>query len=307
MGKTQAIITSGTKITLQGSFSDSFFFYDSLLVTRRSFINDLRESLILFIENRVASQSDPASMLSILLLLGRSEDSKTDISRKAADCGCSHVLALSGMHLNVITGILKFSKILSSAAVLLFVFIAGPRASLLRAAFMYFLSFLPVEKRIIFSLLIQSLIFPYSIANTGCAYSYISIGALVVIAPIASYCFSLIVGKKAGSLFGKQIAVILVNTPLSLYLNGHWFPSVFIAGPVSGFLVGLSMILGLLILVFGRREILVKANGCVYGLIEKLFSKCGSFPQMHLGAYLVISGVCLIFCLACIFKKPIKS
>ncbi|MDR1862869.1 MAG: ComEC/Rec2 family competence protein [Treponema sp.] len=87
--------------------------------------------------------------LASALLLGIREDLDTDLSEGFRNSGCSHVLALSGMHLALLTGLIAFflRRLLgiraASAAggifVLGYVFLAGAQPSLVRSAIMYFL------------------------------------------------------------------------------------------------------------------------------------------------------------------------
>jgi competence protein ComEC len=85
--------------------------------------------------------------MALALLLGIRDDLDAGLARSYRDAGSSHVLALSGMHLAVLSSIIAFllrrplglkaSVAAGAAFILLYVFIVGPQASLLRAAVMY--------------------------------------------------------------------------------------------------------------------------------------------------------------------------
>jgi competence protein ComEC len=85
--------------------------------------------------------------MALALLLGIRDDLDTGLARSYRDAGSSHVLALSGMHLAVLSSVIAFllrrplglkaSVALGAAFILLYVFLVGPQPSLLRAAVMY--------------------------------------------------------------------------------------------------------------------------------------------------------------------------
>jgi competence protein ComEC len=91
----------------------------------------------------------PWAGLAEALLLGVQDNLDTELSKAYRDAGCSHVLALSGMHLAILTGLLSrfLRKLLGSKAaslggglcILGYVSLVGNFPSLERAAIMYLL------------------------------------------------------------------------------------------------------------------------------------------------------------------------
>jgi competence protein ComEC len=85
--------------------------------------------------------------LASALLLGVRDDLDTDLSEGFKNSGCSHVLALSGMHLALISSLIAFllrpllgiraASIAGAVFVLGYVYFAGPLPSLVRSAIMY--------------------------------------------------------------------------------------------------------------------------------------------------------------------------
>ena len=154
------IISYGVKVRLTGHFSENLFIFEKLQVLRRSGINDMREYLIETMERRLFGsraildkETEPldSDLLSAMLLLGRSEDYDFPLKDLAQKCGCSHVLALSGMHLGILAGMCRLlerfgrgriklaARFMSLLFVGAFVFAAGPRPSLIRAALAFLL------------------------------------------------------------------------------------------------------------------------------------------------------------------------
>jgi competence protein ComEC len=85
--------------------------------------------------------------LASALLLGVRDDLDTDLSEGFRNSGCSHVLALSGMHLALLSSLIAFflrpllgiraASIVVGIFVLDYVYLAGAQPSLVRSAIMY--------------------------------------------------------------------------------------------------------------------------------------------------------------------------
>ncbi|MDR0723040.1 MAG: ComEC/Rec2 family competence protein [Treponema sp.] len=96
----------------------------------------------------------PWAGLAEALLLGVKDKLDTELSQAYQYAGCSHVLALSGMHLAILTGVLawflkkilglKAAALLGGCGIILYVYMVGNLPSLHRAAIMYLLGTLAV-------------------------------------------------------------------------------------------------------------------------------------------------------------------
>ena len=85
--------------------------------------------------------------LSMALLLGIRDNLDTEIAKQYTNAGCSYILALSGMHLAIISSVialllkkplgLKGAAFAGSCFIVVYVFLVGAQASLVRAAIMY--------------------------------------------------------------------------------------------------------------------------------------------------------------------------
>ncbi|MDR2742256.1 MAG: ComEC/Rec2 family competence protein [Treponema sp.] len=92
--------------------------------------------------------------LAAALLLGVRDSLETELAASYRDAGCSHVLALSGMHLAVVSAVIAFllkkklglraAAILGAVFILLYAGLVGPLPSLERAVLMYLLGTLAV-------------------------------------------------------------------------------------------------------------------------------------------------------------------
>lgn len=301
----KAIITSGVTVTYCGKFSEEFFKGTSFQILSRSRINDLREFFISEVEKRVLSENNSSSYLSTMLLLGRIEDSAIKIKESAKACGCTHVLALSGMHLNTLALLFKPLKnkklkyVLTVFAALAFVFIAGPRPSLVRALLMLIFIFLPIEERLLVSYIVQLTILPFSMVNTGCIYSYLAIIALIFIAPILKELLPVLKPIVTSA------SVIFLIAPLELLTTKCWHPIAILIGPIAGFLVSISMVIGLFLLFFGQLKPITWTNNLVYTLLEKLFSKYEYLPEFGWKSYAVFAAIFTLLLMYIPLKKQL--
>ena len=315
VGNRREIISFGTVVHLQGRFSDGLFIYDKINVLGRGWINDIREYLITRLQYRLSFDSDDASVLSTMLLFGRSDYAKSAIRDLAQSCGCSHILALSGMHLGIIAtlctrvfGKKALGKAVSFLLVFLFVFIAGPRPSLLRAALAFYLSSFQMEGRIFAVFLLHMILFPFSMVELGCCYGYVAVFAIVCISPYIKASLYQFTGKLSG-LFSASVSVLVLSAPVQMFLTGCWYPAAIIASPIAGFLAAISMVLGMLLLAFGRLDILVRLNVHVYSALESIFTFFATLPSSGWWGYLtLLSLVALPFVVLwivhrCILKR----
>ena len=317
LGDKRAVVTSGIEVRLEGAFSDELFIYDKLLVTERSSINDIREYLIETIEERLYGDSfkeqgepDEPALLSSLLLLGRAEDYNFPLAEAARNCGCAHVLALSGMHLSVLASLCstlfgkrKWARVLTGIVIGIFVFIAGPRPSLVRSAIMFFLGKrFSSKQKIVMAFFIQSLLLPFSMLDLGCCYGYVSVFAIIYLWAVIKAPFEAVCGKKFLNSFFLSVSVLLLCAPVQLLNDGFWCPVALIVSSLASFLVTLSMGIGLLILSFGRLNCLIWLNSLVYNLLSKIFEFFGNVPKAGWFSYgimvlavVVLEVVCLLY------------
>ena len=327
VGSKKTVVTSGLKVRLEGDFKEELFIYDTFQVTERSRVNDLREYLIEKIEKRLYGTSNDASdstfeypdepaLLSSLLLLGRSEDYNFPLKDAALNCGCAHVLALSGMHLSVLASLCaalfgkrKGAKVLSGIVIAAFVFIAGPRPSLVRAAIMFFLGKrFTAKQKVVMAFFIQSLLLPFSMLDIGCCYGYVSVFAIIYLWGVIKAPFEIVWGKKLSSSVLLSVSVLLLCAPVQLIQDGQWCPVAIIVSPLASLLITISMGIGLLMLSFGRLECLVWMNRLVYDLLTKVFEFFGSFPKAGWCGYAIMVSIVIVlevFCL--LYRKRYKS
>ena len=125
--------------------------------------------------------------LASALLLGVRDDLDTEFSAAFFNSGTSYILALSGMHLAIISGILAFfirrplgvrrASLVGALFIVFYVFVAGPQPSLVRSAIMYIIgtfALWTLLKKKILAVLSMAFIIQLTVqSETGLSLSFI--------------------------------------------------------------------------------------------------------------------------------------
>jgi len=236
--------------------------------------------------------------LASALLLGVRDDLDVALSAGFRDSGCSHILALSGMHLAVISGALVFlirrplgirrASIVGAAFILLYVFVAGAQPSLVRAAIMYLIgtfAVLGLLRGKPLSLLCMAFIIQLLLqSDTGVSLSFIlSYLALLGILTLGETMRSLFRGRLpeiiAGGLSASIGAFVFTAPVVSLYfasLRPIGIVAGLILAPLSSVFMIFSMAaLALSFLPFPLWDALDFVLTRIYRLLESMVSLAG--------------------------------
>ncbi|MDR1030709.1 MAG: ComEC/Rec2 family competence protein [Treponema sp.] len=167
---------------------------------------------------------DPWGGLAGALLLGVKDQLDTELSQAYLYAGCSHVLALSGMHLAILTAVLalflrralglKAAALVGGCCILGYVYLVGNLPSLERAAIMYLLGTLAVlgslprqgTALLSSAFLLQILLRPESGQSISFILSYLALAGI------------LSVGKAIHALIQGRIPEVLAQ-PLAVSLG----------------------------------------------------------------------------------------
>ena len=98
----------GDGISVHGSFSGPVFSAYSITLHQSPEIQSLRNRAVDLIRARLRASGE-AGELGMRLLLGYGERGVFSLSEDAAEAGLMHVLALSGMHLSILSSMISFS------------------------------------------------------------------------------------------------------------------------------------------------------------------------------------------------------
>jgi competence protein ComEC len=140
----------------------------------------------------------PWGGLAAALILGVKDDLDAAVSELFKAAGCSHVLALSGMHLAIVSALIAFllkkplglkpAALGGALFILLYVYLVGPQPSLIRAAIMYLLGTAAVlgsfprqpVPLLGLAFLIQIVLDPPSGNTLSFILSYLALGGLLI-------------------------------------------------------------------------------------------------------------------------------
>jgi competence protein ComEC len=146
--------------------------------------------------------------LALALLIGIRENLDTNLTVLYRNAGVSYILALSGMHLAVITAIIAFllrkplgvktASITGAVIICLYCFIVGPMPSLNRSALMYLLGVVTIlgflSKKPLYilalSFLIQIIVTPAAGNTLSFSLSYLALAGILIITPLLNSLFA---------------------------------------------------------------------------------------------------------------------
>lgn len=269
-------LPSGEETTLFVEPSD-------LRLVRRLGLVEVRRRVRRAVRVRLGRLSRSARGLAGALLLGERGDLPSTFLDLVKRAGASHVLALSGMHLAVLAGVLsvvvapvvprRFRTLILLPVLFGYVWIAGWIPSLVRALILLCCATLPrirgrrVPSPLLLArtVLVSIVVAPRLVVEVG---FLLSVGALLGLTlwtrPFASR-FSLVLPEPLALYVGGSAAALLGTGPISLTLFGALYPAGLIfAGIFSALVVGVVWLV-LLFLVVAR----VPVVGTVFiGVLE---------------------------------------
>jgi len=232
-------------------------------------IDRLRSHVVRAVLAATGATGGSAGPLLQALLTGNRDNLDPLVALQFRRAGCAHILALSGMHLGILTALLSmlFSRFLGKRTayavglffIVVFVWIAGAKPSLVRAALMFAVAgYASVRGRrttpeAILSLCfgLQLVLAPETAMELSFQLSYLAIGGVILASPIvvrlASHYLTPQVATLVGAGIGAQFAVL----PLVAGTFGEAFPIGLAAGIVLGPLVTLFVWCGLSTMAVG--------------------------------------------------------
>ena len=264
----EKLICSGKLLKVK-SPGNIYFFYSSNAVSTgwRKVYSYYRVRLIHRIERGFISSGNEATDFLDALLLGRKTGKNSGLMLSLKNAGCSHLLALSGFHVGIISLIIlktftpvfgmRFSAVLSMTAAVLFLLLAGFRASLVSAVLMYLFwmsdKLRHIHRKTIYYLFlpfyIQIILFPDQIKEISFILSYLAITGILFGNSIISILLERYIPYKVDFLLKTAAAgagVQIFILPAVIFFFGRWRPAGFFATPVLSVLVTLIMISGII-------------------------------------------------------------
>lgn len=264
---------AGGNYCVTGRFSDNQTFYISSCI-KSAFPDTIYGKLDYFRAlarlqfKRLMFSWGAAGGLLLALLCGAKEYTSSEIALSFRNAGLSHILALSGMHLSMFSGIAMFfgkkikrkklSFIIRVCTLIIFVWFAGFSPSLLRAficsMLMIIAALANVDKPdmlliLCFSFLCQTIISPGDIYSSGFILSYSALaGILLTNRFFLKFYVKFLPGYIAASL-GSSTGAQTFTAPISLYLFKSFSPIGIIATTIVSPVITIFIYSGLLLII----------------------------------------------------------
>ncbi len=230
---------------------------------------NIRTNVLEILKKNIKSQNELS--IAEALLIGYRNELDRDLVRAYSNTGVVHIIAISGLHLGMIYGLLiflfkpfsryKISKILKPITIIfilwMFSFIAGMAPSILRSAIMFTCIVIAdslgkrsnIYNGLAISALIILIINPFSLWDVGFQLSYSAVLSIVVFSPYVKkwFYFKNKLLKGFWELNAITLSAQILTLPIVLY-HFHQFPNLFLfanifAVPFSGLILYAELLL----------------------------------------------------------------
>jgi competence protein ComEC len=239
--------------------------------------------------------------LALALLLGIRDNLDTDLAGLYQKAGCSHVLALSGMHLAIVSSLIAFflkkplglkaAAITGGVFIVLYVFLVGSQPSLNRAALMYLLGILAVlgalPKKPGFLLglafLLQIMVWPESGLSVSFILSYLALAGILSMGDALYRIFRGRLPDLVLQPLAASLGAFLATSAATAFFFGVLRPIGILAGLVIVPLTTLFMTAAMAWLALSfvspwAASFLGRGLSFLYAVMDRLVSQAARFP-----------------------------
>lgn len=279
-----------------------------------SSVSSVRADVLRKIKKRCDELGPGAGGLFTALFTGSRDSMSSAESEMFRKAGCSHVLALSGMHLGIISAILllllrwlpgrKPAFFISCAAIALYLFLTGFGVSLVRAALMYFfvgISYAFYRKVkstdvLMLTFVAAVIISPSSFYSLSFQLSFLAVGGIIVFMPIINRFLQPYLPSFLSLAVSCSIAAQIVVSPLLVKVFGVLYPAGLAAGIIIAPLVTVFIWVGIIYLVTGL-SLAAAVEDIIYNAIFKTASFFAEIPSVGQNVSpAIVFVLCLVVC-----------
>jgi competence protein ComEC len=276
--------------------------------------------------NSPSGKAPPAwAGLASALLLGIRDNLDSDLAQVFSAAGCTHVLALSGMHLAILSGVITFllrlcmgirpASLLGAVLIVIYIFLAGAQPSLVRAGIIYLLGVLALWgflKKDPLSLLALSFILQIFIqreSGTSLSFilSYLALLGILITGKTIHELLQAYVPEILNQSLSASLGAIIATMAITAYYFGVIRPIGIIAGLFIMPLSSLFMILALISLVLVSFvpilfDPLSFILNLVYRLMEIIVSVAGKVPGLKTPNFIpvLLVSLAIVILLECL-------
>lgn len=268
------------------------------------------------------SLSPDAQDLMIALLLGHSRQIDSSVRNRFSQAGIAHILALSGLHVGLITGLIwfllfpldyfrlkKLRLLLTLLSLLGFALLTGMSPSVVRATIMIGFTLLGIVlyrrstalNAMCVSALLTLCVWPTAIYQAGFQLSYITVGAIVGfqgrLLPDANR------KRRFWHWLWSLLSTSLIAMLATIMLTAYYFCSISPLSILSNVLIlpvmPILMVLGAIFLLLAAIGLdWSMLNGCIeliYGYMNRVSAMVSSLPGAHYGGLYVTGLLAVLF------------
>ena len=232
-----------------------------------------------------------AGGLLLALLCGAREYTDSSVSEAFRKAGLSHILALSGMHLSLFSGLSdktagklvgrRFSPYLSLAAAFLFVWFAGISPSLMRALICMCVGFVVSRfglrttpfKTFSLAFIIHLLISPEDAGSLAFMLSYLALCGVYVGDKFLKNPICRILPPSLASALSASIGAQVLTLPLSIAISSSIIPAAVFASVVGSPVASVFVTGGIIAILFVLfMPFLLRPVGCIISLFYNVLT-----------------------------------
>jgi competence protein ComEC len=285
-------------------------------------LEQLRTGIRLRILDQFAGR--PWGGLAAALILGVREDQDPALADAFKAAGCSHVLALSGMHLAVVSALIAFllkkplglkpAALAGAFCILLYVYLVGPQPSLVRAAVMYLLGTAAVLGAfprqplplLALAFLIQISADPLSGDTLSFILSYLALGGILIageaLADLSRGLIPPAIGRPLAASLGAFIATAGISVAAFGVLRPVGIGASFVIVPLSTlFMIAAVAYLGICFLLPPLGGPLGTLLSLLYRILEESAALAARVPALELRRPLELSLLSALLVIALVW------